>query len=109
MAVIKKLLQDWLEIDNLVTKREFDLFKQIDFSDAIYSALEPYRTNGYFFKDSEDEVSKKLNALIADEVRNAASEHIRQSNNSEEFIDRVVERIMKKQLSMPTASMSDNP
>ena len=106
--MIKKLLQDWLEIDNLVTKREFDLFKEINFSDVIYSALEPYRINGYFFKDPEDEVSKKLNALIATEVRNAALEYIQQTNSSEQFIDRVVERIMKKQLSMPTASMSDN-
>ena len=37
--MIKKLLRDWLEIDNLVTKREFDLFKEINFSDAIYSCL----------------------------------------------------------------------
>ena len=107
--MIKKLLQDWLEIDNLVTKGEFGLFKEINFDDVIYSALETYRINGYFFKDPEDEVSKKLNALIAAEVRNAALEYIQQTNNSEQFIDRVVERIMKKQLSMPAASMSDNP
>ena len=107
--MIKKFLQDWLEIDNLVTKREFDLLKEINFDDVIYSALETYRINGYFFKDPEDEVSKKLNALITVEVRNAALEYIQKTNNSEQFIDRVVERIMKKQLSMPASTMSDNP